>query len=84
MTAPVVQTLKLEAQASLVSDLNGHLQHDGFRLAMVGKLSGSPIYKIQKATLGSPADHGLIKACLPFAEEKLAAAKKRPRKTRTA
>ena len=54
VTAPVVQTQ--EAQASLVADLNGHLQHDGFRLAMVGKVSGSPIYKIQRAVLGSPAD----------------------------
>jgi hypothetical protein len=64
VTAPVVQTL--EAQASLVSDLNGHLQHDGFRLAMVGKLAGSPIYKIQKATLGSPADQGISAALRAF------------------
>jgi hypothetical protein len=61
---PVVQTT--EAQASLVADLNGHLQHDGFRLAMVGKVSGSPIYKIQKAVLGSPADQGISAALQAF------------------
>ncbi len=64
VTAPVVQTP--EAQASLVTDLNGHLQHDGFRLAMVGKVSGSPIYKIQRAVLGSPADQGISAALHAF------------------
>lgn len=63
-TAPVVQTS--EAQASLVADLNGHLQHDGFRLAMTGKVSGSPIYKIQQAVLGSPADEGISAALQAF------------------
>lgn len=64
IVAPVVQTL--EAQASLVADLNGHLQHDGYRLAMVGKVSGSPVYKIQRAILGSPADQGISAALHAF------------------
>ncbi len=64
LTAPVVQTL--EAQAALVADLNSHLQHDGFRLAMTGKVSGSPIYKMQRAILGSPADHGISAALQAF------------------
>ncbi|MBY3087984.1 abortive infection family protein [Rhizobium laguerreae] len=64
VTAPVVQTS--EAQATLVSELNGHLQHDGFRLAMTGKVSGSPIYKIQQAVLGSPADQGISAALQAF------------------
>lgn len=64
ITAPVAQTL--EAQASLVADLNSHLQHDGFRLAMVGKVSGSPVYKIQRAILGSPADQGISAALQAF------------------
>jgi hypothetical protein len=64
VTTPVVQTL--EAQAALVAELNGHLQHDGFRLAMTGKVSGSPIYKMQRAILGSPADHGISAALQAF------------------
>lgn len=64
VTAPVVQTL--DAQASLVADLNAHLQHDGFRLAMVGKVSGSPVYKVQRAVLGSPADQGISVALHAF------------------
>ena len=64
MTAPVVQAP--EAQASLVADLNNHLQHDGFRLAVVGKVSGSPVYKIQRAILGSPADQGISAALHAF------------------
>lgn len=63
-TFPVVQSL--EAQASLVAALNGHLQHDGFRLAMVRKESGSPIYKVQRAILGSPADDGISQALQAF------------------
>lgn len=64
IAAPVVQTL--EAQTSLVADLNSHLQHDNFRLAMVGKVSGSPVYKIQRAILGSPADQGISAALHAF------------------
>lgn len=64
LTAPVVQTL--EAQAALVADLNSYLQHDGFRLAMTGKVSGSPIYKVQRAILGSPADRGISAALQAF------------------
>lgn len=64
VTAPVVQTL--DAQAAMVADLNTHLQHDGFRLAVVGKVSGSPIYKMQRAILGSPADEGISAALQAF------------------
>ncbi|WIE42083.1 MULTISPECIES: abortive infection family protein [Rhizobium/Agrobacterium group] len=64
VTAPVVQAP--EAQASLVAELNNHLQHDGFRLAMGGKVSGCPLYKIQQAILGSPADQGISAALHAF------------------
>lgn len=57
LTSPVVQ--KPDAQASLVNELNNHLQHDNFRLAVVGKVSGSPLYRVQHAVLGSPADLGI-------------------------
>ncbi len=50
----------------MVADLNSYLQHDGFRLAMTGKVSGSPIYKVQRAILGSPADRGISAALQAF------------------
>lgn len=64
VTHPVVQ--KPEAQQSLVTRLNNHLQHDGFRLSVVGKLSGSPVYEVKAVTLGSPADNGISDALKVF------------------
>lgn len=64
VTAPVVQTP--EAQASIVAELNSHLRHDDFRLAVARKISGSPVYEMQRAVLGSPADHGISAALQAF------------------
>lgn len=55
-----------QAQAFLISELNGHLQDAGFRLALIAKLSGSPVYKFQKAILGSPADQRISAALRAF------------------
>lgn len=64
VTGPIAT--KPEEQAELVKVLNGHLQHDGFRLAVVGKLSGTPVYEVQRAVLGSPADQGISNALQAF------------------
>lgn len=64
VTHPVVQ--KPEDQQSIVTRLNNHLQHDGFRLTVVGKLSGSPVYEVRAAILGSPADNGISNALKVF------------------
>lgn len=64
VTHPVVQ--KPGTQLSFVTRLNNHLQHDGFRLAIVGKLSGSPVYEVQATILGSPADQGISEVLKGF------------------
>jgi len=64
VTAPIAQTS--DAQAAMVAELNSHLQHDDFRLAVVRKVSGCPIYKVQRAVLGSPADQGISAALRAF------------------
>ncbi|MBY5741987.1 abortive infection family protein [Rhizobium leguminosarum] len=64
VTGPIAT--KPEEQAELVKALNGHLQHDGFRLAVVGKLSGTPVYEVLRAVLGSPADQGISDALQAF------------------
>ncbi len=64
ITHPVVQ--KPGAQLALVTRINNHLQHDGYRLAVVGKLSGSPVYEVKAAILSSPADNGISNALKVF------------------
>ncbi|OJT96427.1 MAG: hypothetical protein BGN83_16245 [Rhizobium sp. 63-7] len=64
VTGPIAQ--KTDEQASLVADLNKHLEHDGYRLSVVGKLSGIPIYEVTKRTIGSPADQGISEALKAF------------------
>jgi len=64
VVGPVSQTP--EVQAELAAALNGVLQHDGYRLAVTGKVSGTPIYAVQKARLGSPGDEGISAALVAF------------------
>ncbi|MDA5635760.1 MULTISPECIES: abortive infection family protein [Rhizobium/Agrobacterium group] len=64
VTHPVVQ--KPGAQLALVTRINNHLQHDGYRLAVVGKLSGSPVYEVKAAILSSPADNAISNALKAF------------------
>lgn len=44
-----------EHQAVRVERINRHLQHDGYRLTRTGRISGSPVYTVETATIGSPA-----------------------------
>lgn len=64
VVGPVSQTP--EVQAELVVAFNNLIQHDGYRLSVTGKLSGSPIYAVQKARLGSPGDEGISAALVAF------------------
>lgn len=64
ITHPVVQ--KPGSQLALVTRINNHLQHDGYRLAVVGKLSGSPVYEVKAAILSSPADNTISNALKAF------------------
>jgi len=64
VTGPIAQLP--EEQTALVAAINAHLQHDGYRLTMTGKLSGTPIYTVQAASLGSPADQGISAALAAF------------------
>lgn len=43
-----------ERQAAMVSAINEHLQHDGFALKIVKRISGSPVYEVQAVQLGPP------------------------------
>ena len=60
-TDPVVQ--RPERQRELAEGINSHLRHDGYTLVVSGRMSGSPIYEVHPAPMGSPAD-GLISATL--------------------
>jgi hypothetical protein len=43
-----------ERQAAMVSAINEHLQHDGFALKIVKRISGSPVYEVQAVQLSPP------------------------------
>jgi hypothetical protein len=45
-----------DVQQLRVEIVNSHLQHDGYRLQRTGRMSGSAIYSIAAAAIGSPAD----------------------------
>jgi hypothetical protein len=64
VTGPIAQLP--DEQTALVAAINNHLQHDGYRLTMTGKLSGTPIYTVQTSSVGSPADHGISAALAAF------------------
>lgn len=61
---PVVQTPN--RQAELVTLLNNHLQPDGYALKMVRRLSGSPVYEVQAAKTGAPADAAISAVLAEF------------------
>ncbi|MET3726004.1 abortive infection family protein [Sphingomonas trueperi] len=43
-------------QKQRVESINRHLQHDGYCLSRTGRMSGSPVYTVYAAAIGSPAD----------------------------
>jgi len=64
VTEPDAQTPA--AQASLVTSINQHLAHDGFRLVEIERVSGSPRYEVRPTPAGSPADQPISDALHAF------------------
>ncbi len=58
-----------EGQTQLVTAINDHIRHDGYRLAEVGRISGSPRYEVQSATLGAPSDDGISATLAAFSPD---------------
>ncbi|KQZ43279.1 hypothetical protein ASD63_33820 [Ensifer sp. Root558] len=57
VTSPLAQSP--DTQSELVAAINDHIRHDGFKLTIVRRMSGSPVYEVQDAAIGSPADTGI-------------------------
>ena len=64
VTSPLAQSP--EVQTDLAAAINAHLRHDGYRLIIVRRLSGSPVYEVQPSALGSPADDGISQTLADF------------------
>ncbi len=71
VTSPLTQTP--EVQIELAAAINDHLRHDGYRLTIVRRLSGSPVYEVQPAAIGSPADDAISQALADFEPDTVAA-----------
>lgn len=71
VTSPLTQSPN--AQTELATAINEHLRHDGYRLFIARRLSGSPVYEVQPAALGSPADDGISQALADFEPDTVAA-----------
>lgn len=71
VTSPLTQSPG--AQTELAAAINEHLRHDGYRLFIARRLSGSPVYDVQPAALGSPADDGISQALADFEPDTVAA-----------
>lgn len=64
ITSPLTQSP--EAQTELATAINNHLRHDGYRLNIARRLSGSPVYEVQPVAIGSPADEAISQALADF------------------
>lgn len=64
ITSPLTQSS--EVQTDLAAAINDHLRHDGYRLIVARRLSGSPVYEVQPSALGSPADDGISQVLANF------------------
>lgn len=64
VTSPLAQSP--DTQADLVAAINDQIRHDGFRLTIVRRMSGSPVYEVQAAAIGSPADTGISQALAAY------------------
>jgi hypothetical protein len=71
VTSPLTQTP--EVQIEFAAAINEHLRHDGYRLTIVRRLSGSPVYEVQPAAVGSPADDAISQALADFESDTVAA-----------
>lgn len=63
VTGPMTQTE--DGQVWLANAINDHIRHDGYRLVIVRRMSGSPVYQV-KAAVGSPADSDISKALAAY------------------
>jgi hypothetical protein len=59
---------EIPEQSDLVTRLNRHLLHDGFRAEEVGRMSGTPIFEVRPIAKSgaTPADAEISKALLAF------------------
>lgn len=57
VTAP--DALSGAGQVELAEKIDGLLRHDGYTLALAGRISGSPFYEVRPAPKGSPADESI-------------------------
>ncbi len=64
LTDPICQTP--EVQAELHGLINGHLEHDGYRLVIEGKMSGSPVYVVRASGNQSPANDDISNVLKSF------------------
>ena len=55
-----------ERQIELADAIDGLLVHDGYRLVEKGRVSGSPVFRVQKCQQGSPSDYQISKAIKDF------------------
>jgi hypothetical protein len=53
-------------QAELTEKIDALLRHDGFTLAVAGKISGSPFYSVRPTPTGSPADDSISATLAAF------------------
>jgi hypothetical protein len=54
------------SQNQRVESINRHLQHDGYRLSRTSRMSGSPVYTVGAAAIGSPADAAISDTLAKF------------------
>ena len=64
-------TVDEAGQKERVEKINRHLQHDGYRLSRSGRMSGSPIYTVDAAAIGSPADAAISDTLANFEPEQI-------------
>lgn len=53
-------------QVELAEKIDAVLRHDGYTLALAGRISGSPFYAVRLAPTGSPADESISAALAAF------------------
>jgi len=53
-------------QVELAEKIDGLLRHDGYTLALAGRISGSPFYAVRPAPTGSPADESISATLAAF------------------
>lgn len=64
VTAP--ETRSEPEQIELAEKIDALLRHDGYTLALAGRISGSPFYAVRQAPAGSPADESISATLAAF------------------